>query len=295
MNCSKAGRAVAEYSPLFGTTTATLDADGNATAIAGPSSSAYSAALSYDALNRLTSVADNGVRVAGFSYDQASRRLAASWGSTSAIVATSAYGYTAASLVSSLAHNWSGSSLTLGYTYNNDHQRSELTASDASFLPSSLAVATQGYTSNALNQYTGAGTVTPSNDGRGNLTSDGVWTYAYDTENRLVSAASGATSIAYAYDALGRRKSKAVTSGATTTTTAWLSFGAQELAEYTGVGTVYFSRRFLYRAGLDEVLASVDSGAGTAAYRYTGRRYEPERRPSAFSVEVEASSAQKAP
>jgi len=80
------------------------------------------------------------------------------------------------------------------------------------------------------------------------------------------------------------------------------------------VGTVYFARRFLYGAGVDEVLASVDSGAsrsyyfadaqgsvialanasgqvaekyaylaygpgpaaGTAAYRYTGRRYEPE-------------------
>ena len=311
-----AGRAVAEYSPLFGTSSVTLDANGNQLTLVGPPTAAYSAAYGYDALNRIIQASDNGVRVAGFTYDAASRRTAASWGAPTAVVGTSALAYTAASQISSLTHNWNGSALTLSYAYNNDHQRTGLTASDASFLPSNQPVATQGYATNALNEYTGAGSVTPTYDGRGNLTFDGVWTYAYDTENRLISAVSGGTSLSYAFDALGRRKWKSVTTGGVTTTTAWASFGSRELAEYVGSGTLYFTRRFIYGAGVDEALASVDgglnrsyhfadaqgsvialantsgllsekyaywaygqaqvSGAGTAAFRYTGRRFEPE-------------------
>jgi RHS repeat-associated protein len=316
-----AGRVVSEYAPPFGTTKARLDANGNVKGLAAPASSSYSAAFKYDALNRLEEVDDNGLRVAGFTYDPASRRTAASWGSTTAVVASSAYKYTPTSQVLQLTHNWSGASLTLGYGYNNDHQVAGLTASDASFLPSNQPVGTQNYQTNALNEYTSAGSVAPGYDARGNLSFDGVWTYGFDTENRLTSAVSGGTAIAYGYDPLGRRKSKAVTAGGVTTTTALLSFGSRELAEYvgTGSGPLGFARRFLYAAGLDEVLASIDgslnrsyyfadaqgsvigltdasgllteryaywaygqaqvtasTAGGTAAYRYTGRRYEPE-------------------
>jgi hypothetical protein len=38
-----------------------------------------------------------------------------------------------------------GSALTLGYTYNQDHQRSGVSASDASFLVSGLTAASHAY------------------------------------------------------------------------------------------------------------------------------------------------------
>jgi RHS repeat-associated protein len=71
------------------------------------------------------------------------------------------------------------------------------------------------YTANNLDQYSAVGSVTPTYDGNGNLTFDGVFTYGYDAENRLISASGAGNTAAYAYDAQGRRKSKTV-NGATT-------------------------------------------------------------------------------
>ncbi len=47
---------------------------------------------------------------------------------------------------------------------------------------------TRSYSANGLNQYTAAAGATLSYDNRGNLTGDGVWTYAYDADNKLKSA-----------------------------------------------------------------------------------------------------------
>jgi hypothetical protein len=43
---------------------------------------------------------------------------------------------------------------------------------------------------------------------RGNLTSDGVWTYTYDTENRLVLASRPGTAVRYPSDVRDWRTSK---------------------------------------------------------------------------------------
>lgn len=47
-------------------------------------------------------------------------------------------------------------------------------------------------------------------DANGNLTGDGVWTFAYDAENRLKTAAKAGMAASYAYDPLGRRQAKTV-------------------------------------------------------------------------------------
>ncbi len=47
-------------------------------------------------------------------------------------------------------------------------------------------------------------------DLNGNLTSDGAFAFAYDPENRLMAATKTGTSVAYAYDPLGRRTTKTV-------------------------------------------------------------------------------------
>ena len=66
------------------------------------------------------------------------------------------------------------------------------------------------YTANVLNQYTAVGSVSPTYDGNGNLTSDGTYTFGYDAENRLTSASGAGTTATYAFDAQGRRKTKTV-------------------------------------------------------------------------------------
>jgi hypothetical protein len=53
------------------------------------------------------------------------------------------------------------------------------------------------YTANGLNQYTGIGGITPTYDTRGNLTSAGSTTYAYNGDNALTSVNSGAITLTY--------------------------------------------------------------------------------------------------
>jgi len=60
------------------------------------------------------------------------------------------------------------------------------------------------YSANNLNQYTSIGGTNLTYDANGNLTGDGVWSYTYDSENRLVQASNGTNTIAYTYDPSGR-------------------------------------------------------------------------------------------
>jgi RHS repeat-associated protein len=255
------------------------------------------------------------VRFASYGYNTLSQRIGIGYGPVQfrgPNLASTALTFTPGGQVATMAYTFSGSSLTLGYGYNQDHQRTSLTASDASYLPSGLTPSSASYTTNALNQYAKVNGTSFSYDGNGNLTSDGVWTYGYDTENRLVSASTTGTTVSYGYDALGRRLAKTVNG----LTTEWLSFGNQEIAEFQGTSSVSFSRAFVNGPGLDEPLASIDptntrtyhfadaqgsvialgnasgqvteryaytgygltvaTGANTAAYRYTGRRFDAE-------------------
>ena len=75
------------------------------------------------------------------------------------------------------------------------------------------------YAANALNQYTSIldGTaIAPRYDSDGNLTNYGVFAYAWDAENRLVSVSSnGALVATYQYDYMSRRVAKTVNSQTT--------------------------------------------------------------------------------
>jgi YD repeat-containing protein len=78
-----------------------------------------------------------------------------------------------------------------------------------------------------------------SYDAYGNLTSDGVKSYTYDAENRLVSVTDGASTTSYTYNGDGDRMSQTV-DGVTTSyvidTAAPLTL---VLAENTGTDTIY--------------------------------------------------------
>jgi RHS repeat-associated protein len=75
--------------------------------------------------------------------------------------------------------------------------------------------ATNGFTANALNQYAAINALPLTYDPDGNLLTNGVWSYAWDAENRLVAVASNdVTLVANAYDPQHRRIRK-VTPAAT--------------------------------------------------------------------------------
>ncbi len=131
-----------------------------------------------------------------------------------------------------------------------------------------------------------------THDANGNLTSDGRWTYGLligpqspgarlrslgsrammrggrsalprpaaseNSENRLLAANDNGTGVAtYAYDPLGRRRSKNVTGEGTTT---YLLDGDEEIGEYNGSTLVI---RYVYGPAIDERVAVDTFFAGT--------------------------------
>ena len=179
-----------------------------------------------------------------------------------------------------------------------------------SFLLHPSATSSTAYAPNNLNQYNTVAGISKGYDLNGNLTSDGTYAYEYDEENRLRSATGAGNSIAYDYDPLERRRAKTVNG----TMTRFLSDDQEEIGEYTSTPSLL--RRYINGHSIDEHLVQVeaagthyyfqvnhqgttlltsdtsatpvltsfrygaygdsDSPATGAAFRYTGRRLDPE-------------------
>ena len=86
-----------------------------------------------------------------------------------------------------------------------------------------------GIPTNRITSVTEGSTLNYSYDAAGNVTNDGVHSYTYDAENRVVSVDSGSTAT-YSYDHQNRRVKKTV--GSTTTHYVWQ--GGQCIAEHNG-------------------------------------------------------------
>lgn len=101
---------------------------------------------------------------------------------------------------------------------------------DNTFLYGQTRTHTDAHETTGITQTgAGAGTFTLTYDKRGNLTTDQQGQgYDWDRENRLVTAAVGAASSTYVYDALGRRLAKTAAGIVTT----FVHDGAQVIAEY---------------------------------------------------------------
>lgn len=145
--------------------------------------------------------------------------------------------------------------VTLDHHYNKVNQRNYKAATDNSYwLYPTNAASTLSYTANTLNQYTAVGAVSPTYDTNGNLTSDGTFTFAYDSANRLITATATGITASYAYDSRGQRKSKTV-NGATTY---YISdANDREVLEYDG-STGQILRHYPYGNGIDEALNQVE-------------------------------------
>ena len=120
------------------------------------------------------------------------------------------------------------------------------------------------YSTNALNQYTNVDGAALGYDGNGNLTSRPGWNYAYDAQNRLVSARSATSSVTFAYDARNRCVQRTVNGVA-----AHLAYdGWTLLEERTAAGSL--AARYVHGLGTDESLAMLRADGKTLFYHQDG-------------------------
>lgn len=200
--------------------------------------------------------------LASFTYDLLSRRSGTAYGNGTSVVPTFSVGMD----LLALANNFSGSSVTHNLTYTAAHKVASESASNAAFEYAPAVFETTSYSAaNNLNQYVhvtkGANPpVTLAYDASGNLTGDGTWDFAFDAENKLVTAAKSGTAASYAYDPLLRRQSKVVNG----VTTSFLLDGAEEIGDYDGAGGLL--RRYVPSDATDAPIAMVE-GSGTGTVR----------------------------
>ncbi|MDA9529572.1 hypothetical protein ACM42_14310 [Bradyrhizobium sp. CCBAU 25338] len=265
--------------PLGSTEQLTYDADGNV--LTRKTRAGATISYGYDTLNRLkTKTPPSPAAVVSYGYDLAGHLTSVS--DTSAAIAAPASGAVAAMSYSYDAVNRltatsfspvqpqappAAGSATFSFGYNAANQRIRQSATDSSFLAYPPATpGTVSYTSNSLDQYTAVGSIAPTYDGNGNLTSDGSFTYCYDAESRLIAAIGGGTCAApattvatYAYDAQGRRKSKTV--GGATIITVTDPF-SRALIDYDGASGAIL-RWYAFGLGPNNVLTQANVAAGT--------------------------------
>lgn len=142
------------------------------------------------------------------------------------------------------------------------------------------------YAINGLNQYTNVAGKTFAYDNNGNLTSDGVYTYTYDVENRLTAVAGTGSSASLAYDPMGRLHTYTANSVATQ----FVYDGDNVIAEYRSgamqnryvhasrMGTPLLSyngstissttRRFLHVNHQGSVIAATDNAGAVSPNGY---------------------------
>ena len=179
-----------------------------------------------------------------------------------------AYGYDGAGRLSAQEDSVGGAP---GYTrsefvYNPAGQLTGESRSNDNYAWTGSQAVSRNYAVNGQNQYSGTvSNGTPSAtfayDANGNLTSDGTTTFAYDVENRLISA-TGAKTATLVYDPLGRLFQ---VSSPATGITQFVYDGDELVAEYNGSGTLL--KRYLHGDGADDPMFWYE-GAGLDQARF---------------------------
>ncbi|MDP3510777.1 MAG: RHS repeat-associated core domain-containing protein [Candidatus Melainabacteria bacterium] len=258
-----AGRFYQEQYPDAKTVTHVLDANGNRTKTTWPDG--YFIDRVFDQLNRLTDIRLNGSGSSSlhFDYDALSRRSGLTYGAS---VASAFYSFGTANDVTALAQSWLGSSVAFAYGYDDTGRLVNQAASDAQFAWHSVAGGTASYgAASNLNLYPTVGGVSQTYNTNGCLTSDGTWTFSYDTENHLTAASMAGVSASYLYDPAHRQGQKNVGG----VRTRYIYDGWQRIADYDGT-TGTLQNRFVYGTSLDEPLIQV-SAAGVVSYFHHDR------------------------
>ncbi|WP_448659154.1 polymorphic toxin-type HINT domain-containing protein [Sphingomonas sp. CJ99] len=204
----------------------------------------------YDVLGRIGLIRENGgPPLKAYSYNAVGRWSGdvalGNWGA----VSTSA-GYDASGRLQSLGHDMAGSAgdVIASFGYNAADEMVSRSRNNASYAWSA-ASGTLNYARNGLNQYTAVNGNPYSHDLNGNLTSDGVTSYGYDVENRLISVTGGGRNTTLRYDVLGRLYEVAANTG----TTRFLYDGGDLIGEYNTGGA--HLARYVHGASVDEPIA----------------------------------------
>jgi RHS repeat-associated protein len=205
----------------------------------------------FDAANRITLMAQ-GTASVGFGYDTANRRTLLTLPNGIAGI----YSYDGASRLTGISYSLGNSNLgALNYTYDAAGRR--ITAS-GSLAATSVPSAVTSTTYNAANQLTNWNGMPISYDANGNLVSDSLHSYAWNTRNQLKSIDSGGAA-SFAYDAFGRRTVKTITGSSTTD---FLYAGANPVQELSASGNPTAN---LLTGGVDEHFTRTDS---TGSYSF---------------------------
>jgi len=239
----------------------------------------------YDDLNRLTSMSDTSGTVVSYSYDNASRLITKTLENDT----VSTYSYDNANRLSSITnpnitytHDNVGNRRTKTntdgvHTYNYD-DICRLTSADN---PDAIGDESYSYdnvgnrltnedytdwTYNAGNQLTNYNSTTFTFDNNGNTTTktdaEGTTTYAWDCENRLLSATRSTLSASFYCDPFGKRLSKTV-DGVTT----WYLYDNEDIvAEYDSAGTLL--RSYIHGLGIDEPIRITIHDSPSTSYYY---------------------------
>jgi RHS repeat-associated protein len=242
------------------------DAAGNRTRITHPDGTYF--AYAYDPLNRVDDIRLNGGTgvnlVADVSYDAMGRQLAMARGNGT----SDGYTYDAASRLATSTLTGSSQNATFAYTsYNAASQILARTISNDAYryVPPITDIS---YSPNGLNQYATVDGASFEHDRRGNLTADGIRSFCYDLENRLIGVGlvSGAGCAAapthqLRYDPLGRLRAFDVVGAATTE---FVYDGDRLILE---LDTAAVARRYVHSTGLDQPLLWYE-GPNTSAQHW---------------------------
>ena len=171
----------------------------------------------------------------------------------------SRFAKTAVEIIKQAATVFTANDQSYAFGYNPASQIVSQSSTNALFDRTASGGFSDSYTVDGLNRYLTAAGITVTHDARGNITGDGLKTYAFDADNRLTSVSGGATAT-LAYDPAGRLYEVAGPA-----TTRFLYDGGQAIAEYSGTNTLL--RRYVPGAGVDETLVWLE-GTGTTDRRW---------------------------
>jgi len=191
---------VTSQSDSIGARTMTYDAAGRRTRLTWSADSRY-VTYEYDGGSNLKTIKESGTTaLATFGYDDIGRRSSLTLGN--GVVAS--YGYNPLGMTS-LTYDLAGTAndLTLGFSYNPAGQIVTKTSSNDAYAWTGSVNVNRNYSTNGLNQYTAAGTITPTYDIKQNLSAaGGTASYNYSTKNELVSR--NDTGVGFYHDPLQR-------------------------------------------------------------------------------------------
>jgi len=191
---------VVTQSDSVGARTMLYDAAGRRTRLTWAADSRY-VTYDYDGASNLKTIKESGTTaLATFGYDDVGRRNLLTLGNG----VTTSYGYNPLG-VTSLGYDLAGTAndLSLTFSYNPAGQIVTKTSSNDSYAWTGSVNVNRNYSTNGLNQYTAAGTITPTYDVKQNLSAaGGTASYNFSTKNELVFR--NDTSIGFYHDPLGR-------------------------------------------------------------------------------------------